>query len=414
MALFYLALAGFVVAFGVTVSVTPAVGRLALRRGWTDRPDGRRKLHVQATPSIGGVAIFSGAALGMVLVAWAAPRLSLSGTVLHPLVFVGACVVMLTGALDDIRGLGFKTKLAVEAVVAAALIASGYAFDLSGFSLFEGREQVAEIVAAPLTLLWIVGVINAVNLIDGVDGLASGVVAIAFVSMAVVFGLSGDIALAVVAAVFAGALGGFLVHNISPASIFMGDSGSLFLGYVLAVYTLAAPASPDPALALLVPVLALGLPILDTTLSMVRRKASRKAIFAPDRDHIHHRIVDRMPIRRGVVVLYGVAAMFGVLAVVVSLSTWTGGTIALAVASMVIGGLLLRLGYVRIPYAPPSLQPLQKRVLEKAPPAFPRRDRGDLSVDVVEGPPVGHGDGVDSSRHEALSEPTLGYPAGTA
>ena len=408
MTLSFLALAGLAVAFAVTVYATPPLARLALRRGWTDRPDGGRKAHRAPTPSIGGVAIFAGAAVGMALVAWATPRLGLPGTTLGPVVFMGAIVMALTGAIDDARGLGFKTKLAIEAVVAVALVASGYAFDLTGLTLFEGREALAEGIAVPLTLLWAMGVMNAVNLIDGVDGLAGGVAAIAFASLALAFGIVGNLALAVVAAVFVGALGGFLVHNFNPASIFMGDSGSLFLGYALAVYTLAAPASADPAFALLIPGIALGLPILDTALSMIRRGAGRQSICAPDRDHIHHRMVDRMPTRRAVLVLYGVAAMFGVLAVMVSLSAWTGGTLALGAAAIVAAILLLRLGYVRLPYAPPSLQPMP--AVRVAVPTL----SSDVSASAAVAVPTSSGDGLVSPRTPDRREPTLGYRVGTA
>ncbi len=407
MTLFYLVLAGFAVAFGVTAWMTPLVGRLAVRRGWTDQPDGRRKLHRRVTPSIGGVAIFCGTVCGMALVLWAAPRLSLAGSGLHPFVVLGACIMAATGAIDDVRGLGFKARLVVEALVAAGLVYVGVNVDLSPLVGLGMAPAAASTLGATLTILWVVGVTNAVNMIDGIDGLAGGVVGIAFVSLAVVFGLSGDLALAAVAAVFVGAVGGFLVHNFSPATIFMGDSGSLFLGYSLAVYAITAPASSNPILGLLVPVLALGLPILDTVLSMVRRAVGKRSIYAPDRDHIHHRMVDRMETRRAVIVLYGVASMFGVLAVLMSFSTWTGGTAAMAAAAVVIVALLLRLGYVRFPYSSPSLRPI---------PALTQRETPNIDDEwageypLKESEAVEGGDGIVSAGERASHEPALQNP----
>lgn len=355
MTLLYLATAAFFVALGVTALLTPAIRSAALRYGWTDRPDGVRKLHQSATPSIGGVAIFFGIALAVLLVVWAAPALGVPSVDLHPAVYIGAILIAAMGAYDDLKNLGFKAKLAVEVVIAYALLHAGYRVDLSGLPFVGESIYTEALYSIPLTLLWIVGVINAVNLIDGVDGLAAGVVAIGFASLAVAFGLLGDLPLVLVAVAVVGALVGFLVHNFNPATIFMGDSGSLLLGYGIAVYSLAGSADAVSPLAPLVPVIALGLPLLDTALSMYRRAAEKKSIYAPDHDHIHHRMVSRMPVRRAVLALYGVAAAFGAAAVAAAVSTSTGVAWAVLAAALVAALLLFRLGYVRLPYAAPRL-----------------------------------------------------------
>ena len=355
MPLFLLATIGAVVSFGVTAAATIAVRKMALRWAWTDRPDGYRKLHTAVTPSAGGIAIFLGAAVGTVVVLWAAAQAGLGGAALHPVAYVGAFAMVAVGAYDDVRGLGFKPKFAVEIVVAYALLHAGYRIDLSALPFIGSDVYLGALYSIPLTILWVVGVINAVNLIDGIDGLASGVVAIAFASMALAFGIRGDLPLVLVAVVFVGALVGFLVHNFNPASIFMGDSGSLFLGYVLAVYTLSSPANSDPALAPVVPLLALGLPLLDTSLSMARRVVERRQMFAPDRDHIHHRMADRMPVRRAVAILYVVSAGFGLLAVVASSTGGVGVALTVAAGVALAAGLIVRLGYVRLPYSSPQI-----------------------------------------------------------
>lgn len=370
----FLMLAGAAVAGLVTAFATPLVQRVALRRGWTDQPDGRRKTHARPTASAGGLAIAAGVAVGLPLILWAGPMLGVVGASLPPVLIAGALVVLATGWYDDVRGLGFKSKLAVEAGVAFLLMAAGFQLDLSAVPFLGGETGGNPVYVVPLTLLWIVGVMNAVNLIDGVDGLAAGVAAIALLSMSVAFGFAGDLMLVLVGLVFVGALAGFLVHNFNPASIFMGDSGSLFLGYSLAVYTLSAPTSADPRLGLAVPVLALGLPLLDTALSMVRRSVGRQSICAPDRDHIHHRMVDRMGVKQAVLVLYAVSALFGVLALLASLSTWSGVTAVLVAAATVIIALLVRLGYMRLPYTPPQITSAS---LPESPAVPPDHVRGD-------------------------------------
>ena len=347
-----------VIAFGVTVLATPLVRRVALSRAWTDAPDGQRKLHAQVTPSAGGLAIFAGVATATALVAYALPLLGYGSLGLAAPVVIGGVVMVALGAIDDTRGLGFKSKLAVEVLVAYALLHAGLRIDLSVLPFVGGDVYLDALYSIPLTLLWIVGVMNAVNLIDGIDGLASGVAAIAFASMALAHGIAGDLALVLIAMVFVGALIGFLVHNFNPASIFMGDSGSLFLGYALAVYSLSGPAHDQAFVAPVLPLLALGLPLLDTSLSMIRRVAGRQAIMAPDHDHIHHRMSGLMPTRKAVVSLYAVSAVFGLLAVVAGTASGAWVFVAVGCAAAVAAGLVIRLGYVRLPYAAPALRPV--------------------------------------------------------
>ena len=347
-----------VIAFGVTVLTTPLVRRVALARAWTDAPDGERKLHAQVTPSAGGLAIFAGVATATALAAYALPMLGFGTLGLAAPVVIGAFVMVALGAIDDTRGLGFKAKLAVEIAVAYALLHAGLRIDLSVLPFVGDDVFLDALYSIPLTILWVVGIINAVNLIDGIDGLASGVAAIAFASMAIAHGLSGDLALVLIAVVFVGALAGFLVHNFNPASIFMGDSGSLFLGYALAVYTLSGPAHDQAFLAPVLPLLALGLPLLDTSLSMVRRVVGRQAIMAPDHDHIHHRMSGLMPTRKAVVRLYAVSGAFGLLAVLADTASGTWVFVAIGCAAAVAAGLVIRLGYVRLPYSPPALRPV--------------------------------------------------------
>lgn len=417
MPLVFLAALGFVAALVLTGGLTPAVRRFALRRLWTDRPDGLRKLHAVPTPSAGGLAIFAGVAGSIALVAAAAAATGAAFAPFHPMVYLGAVAMVATGAYDDIHGLGFRAKFAVQGVVAYALVHAGYRIDLSALPFLAGDAYAQALWALPLTVLWIVGVINAINLIDGLDGLAAGVAAIGVACLAAAFAGVAPV-LVVVAACVVGALGGFLIHNFNPASIFMGDSGSLLLGYTLAVLGLAAPQLGHPAQTPLVVLLALGLPLLDTLVSMARRLVERRGMFSPDCDHIHHRMVARLPVRKAVLALYAVAGLFGVAAVLASRLALGQ---ALGIAALTLGGafaLVSMLGYVRRPYAQPELLligtpvPLEANqttldALQARPPAS-----SGAAARLPEAPasPDGAGDGAPP-HSDAAGEPPRPLPA---
>ncbi len=306
--------------------LTPAVRRLALRLGAIDVPDERR-VHRVSTPRLGGVALFVAMALAFTVAAaidrfvvevFAADygRLVALG--------LGASVVISLGIYDDLRALGPGVKFAGQLLAAAAAVAGGgWIESFLGFDL-------PPWVAAPLMLLWVVAVTNAFNLIDGLDGLAAGVGLIASSSLAVVALYSGRPAEAVVLAVLAGALGGFLPYNFHPARIFLGDSGSLFLGFLLATLSIEASAKLPAMVAIAIPLLALGLPIGDTGFAVIRRLlgalhvvrrsetseryefffAGSRAVVTADRRHIHHRLLELgLTQRNAVLLLYGVAVI---------------------------------------------------------------------------------------------------------
>lgn len=351
-------LIGFLIAFAFTVLLTPVVRALALRRGWVDRPDGLRKLHARTIPAVGGIAIAAGAAVGLAYLHGVQDLLPFDFVLPPVILWIGALVMVGAGFYDDTRGLGFKGKFAIQVFAAYTLLYAGYRVDVSGLPFVGDDPYVHALLSIPLTVLWIVGVINAINLMDGLDGLAAGLVFIAFACLALVFGINGQAGLVMVALIMCGALAGFLLYNFNPASIFMGDSGSMFLGYMLATYALEGRGHADPAVALLIPAVALGLPLLDTTLSIVRRAVERKAVFAPDSDHIHHRLVRIWSHRQAVLILYGAAGLFGGAAVLMSaLPPVRGlGVLILVTAFAVLG--VSRLKYLRRSYGMPVLEPL--------------------------------------------------------
>ncbi len=288
---------------------TPAVRDFALRRRFVDDARSARKVHTKATPRLGGVA-FVGAWLVVVAALFAldAPMRHVFYTKgVRALGFgVGALAIAALGLLDDLRGLRARYKLAGQLGIALMLCGCGFTvheIQLPGHLLLSLGH-----FAVPLTVLWIAGTMNAMNLVDGLDGLAAGVSLIALAA-AFIFGVvQGHILLAVYSAALAGAVLGFLLYNFNPASIFMGDTGSLFLGYFLGV-ALLVPAETQAAsvLRLALPVAILGVPIADMLLAILRRALRGRGLFSPDREHLHHRLLARgMTQREAVLTLYGV------------------------------------------------------------------------------------------------------------
>ncbi|MEL6616458.1 MAG: MraY family glycosyltransferase, partial [Bacteroidota bacterium] len=218
-----------------------------------------------------------------------------------------------------------------------------------------GDGALALAVSAVLPVLWMVGMMNAVNLIDGMDGLAAGVVAIALVGLAAVHAIGGDVGYLVLVAGVTGALLGFLKYNRRPASIFMGDSGSLFLGYVIAAYALRGSAHTDPVLSLVIPAVVMGLPVLDIIVSMLRRKLMGRPMFSPDKDHIHHRLAERSSQTEAVTTLYWLGAFLALGAcAMTALAKMPGfgmplAVIIFALGSGVIYSFLRSVGYLPSP-----------------------------------------------------------------
>jgi UDP-GlcNAc:undecaprenyl-phosphate/decaprenyl-phosphate GlcNAc-1-phosphate transferase len=341
-------IAAFTAALLAGIVFTPLVRLIALRFGAVDRRGGRH-IHADAIPRVGGLALAAG---------WCFPLITLfpldhfgASTLEHATQQVigivgGGVALCLVGAFDDLRGLRTIHKLVAQILVAS--FAYAYGFRIDAISLpFLGTLTMGAF-ALPVTVLWIVGITNAVNLIDGLDGLAAGVCFFAALTGFVVAVLNGSVVVGLMLAALMGVLLAFLFFNFNPARIFMGDSGSYLLGYVLATTSLtgALQQKASTAVSLLVPVIALGLPIFDTLFSMFRRFLERRPIFSPDRGHIHHRLLDLgLTHRRAVVVLYGVSIAFAACAIAVSVGRqWETG-IALLSACIVVVVLLRYSGY---------------------------------------------------------------------
>ncbi len=298
-------LLAFLIAFVVTLAVTPLMRWLALRSGIIDKP-GHRKVHRAPIPYLGGVAIFAGFAVAAILVVPGSRPL-------NGLLFGAACILIL-GLLDDILDIPAKVKLGGQVLVALvfALTSPGNTIDFFT-NPFSGEMLSIGWLNIPLTVFWIVAVINAVNLIDGMDGLAAG---ISFIAAVVLMFFAREqmygAAAVIISAALAGSCLGFLQFNFHPAKIFMGDAGSMLLGFVLAAVSVQGTMKSAAAISLLVPFLALMLPIFDTASAIVRRALRRQPVFKADREHIHHRLLAiGLSHRQAVLVMYLVGALVG-------------------------------------------------------------------------------------------------------
>ena len=331
----------------LSVLATPLVRLFALRIGAVSLPGGRH-VHGRTIPRLGGIALAVAWAVPVVFLSLREPLLVQTSGGLGKLlaVVVGGAVVCAVGALDDARGVRPLYKLVAQVLLACGAFACGFHIEAVQLPLFGSFSM--GVFALPVTVIWIVGVTNAVNLIDGLDGLAAGVAFFAAFTSFVIASLSGSVFVALMMAALMGALVGFLFFNFNPARIFMGDSGSYFLGFVLATTALGGglQQKASTAVSLLVPVLALGVPIFDTLFSMVRRLLERRSIFSADRGHVHHRLLDLgLTHKRAVVFLYGVSLLLAAGAIAVSLGrSWHVG-LALLSVTIVFVGLVRFLGY---------------------------------------------------------------------
>ncbi len=334
---------GLLLSLLLALCLTPLVRRLALRIRALDPFSARKLLRPTQIPRLGGVGIAASFYL-TVLLLWSTgsvvARATLQqGTHVVP-ILVGGIPILLLGIVDDLRGLRALPKLIVEALVALFLYWQG--LRVLGTTGPSGPIELSAILSALVTVAWIVGVVNAVNLIDGLDGLASGVAVIALSTTTVAALLRGELLLAFLTGSLAGATLGFLRYNFNPASIFMGDSGSLFLGYLLATSSIWSVRKSATAVLVIFPVVALGLPLLDTGLTISRRFLAGRPVMQADRDHVHHRLLLKgLPVRRAVLLLYGVCLVFSALSLLMVL-----GNPELARLGLVLSvGFALLLGY---------------------------------------------------------------------
>jgi len=296
-------------AFLITLVGTPYIRRLAIKIKAMDKP-GERKVHHNAMPRLGGLAIC--------LAFWAVVVSTQEMTREMYGLLGGGVLICLVGLWDDIRGVSARTKLLVQILAACIAISAGIRVEFIT-NIIAGEIPLLYL-SYPVTILWIIGITNAVNLIDGLDGLAAGVSAIAAVTIGVVSILEGFTQAGILAFILAAGVFGFLKHNFYPAKIFMGDTGSLFLGFNLSILAiLGLTKTTTVMISLFLPVIILGIPIIDTVFAIVRRYFNGKPIFSPDKEHLHHRLLALgLTHKKTVLTIYGVSALLGTSAIVMT------------------------------------------------------------------------------------------------
>jgi UDP-GlcNAc:undecaprenyl-phosphate GlcNAc-1-phosphate transferase len=353
-----IAAVAFLLSLAAGATLTPLARRLAHRVGAIDHALSSRKVHRRPIPRLGGLAIvgafyapfvallFVDSGMGHLLYAHPRPALGL---------FLGGLAIAAVGVYDDLKGAGAKSKFAVQFAAAGLVYALGYRVDALANPF--GDPIVLGGLGLPFTLVWIVGVINALNLVDGLDGLAAGVAFVAVLTTFVAALVHGAPFMALTAAALGGAVLGFLRYNFNPASIFMGDTGSMFLGFVLAVSAIKSNLRSATVVAVAVPIVALGVPIADTLLALARRAIRGVPLFQADREHIHHRLLARgLTHRQAVLALYGASLVLGAVALVVCAAPKLVAAGVLCALAIVVGLALWGLGCFRLDLAPEALE----------------------------------------------------------
>lgn len=280
----------FIAAFLLTVLATPLVEKLAFRVGAVDAPN-ERKIHKEVIPRFGGVAIYFGFILavsaGLLFAFYSGMHLQW-GQVIS--ILLGSALILILGIVDDIRSLSPHAKFFWQVVAAFFVYFMGVSISFVT-NPFNGLFPLAVFISLPLSLFWIVGVTNAINLIDGLDGLATGVIAISSVTLCFVALRTHQFGSALIMISLAGSALGFLKYNFFPAKIFLGDSGSLVLGFILATASITGVFKTTLVVALIVPLLILGVPIFDTLFAIGRRMKEGTPVFKADKKHIHHMLL---------------------------------------------------------------------------------------------------------------------------
>ena len=302
----------FFLSFIAAYLATPAVRRLAIMAGAVDKPDNLRKSHKEPKPSLGGLAIFFGAAMGLIFLSPIYVYIDAA--------ILGAFMIVVTGLLDDMFNLKPYQKLLGQALAAVIVISSGMVIETLTLP-FLGTVNLG-LWGYGITMIWIVGASNAINLIDGLDGLASGVSAIALARILVMAVMDGQILVISLCSVLIGAILGFLPHNFYPARIFMGDTGALFLGYSIAIVSMLGLFKNVAFFSFIVPIIVMAVPIFDTMQAMIRRIINRQAITTADHKHIHYKLMERgYSHRTTVLIIYGFSAFFGLMAIIFNSAT---------------------------------------------------------------------------------------------
>lgn len=305
----------FLTSFVTVLLVTPLIIKFAHKIGATDKPN-KRKVHQKIMPRLGGLAIFIGVVAGYLVSGLYDERIY--G------ITVGGIIIIVIGILDDIYELKARTKLLGQLLAAGVVVYSGLKMDFFTIPFISERLDLGWL-AIPVTLLWIIGITNAINLIDGLDGLAAGISSIAIATVAVMAGLAGKELILTLCLIVLGSTIAFLFYNFHPAKIFMGDTGALFLGYCISVFSLLGLYKSVTLFSFVIPIIVLGVPVFDTAFAIIRRILNKQPISAPDKSHLHHRLLAKgISHRNTVLIIYAFGLFFSICAVLLTTATFIG------------------------------------------------------------------------------------------
>lgn len=304
----------FVVAFLAAFATTPLAVKIAHKVGAVDVPKDNRRMHKKPIPRLGGIAIVFGFILSVICFC----RLPWE----YVGILLGGIIIMFMGAIDDCKPLPALLKFGIQILAALIPVIFGVKIEFfSSFNLFSSAPLwVLGGLSVPITIFWIVALTNAMNLIDGLDGLAAGVACISSLCLLVVSLMLSEMHVAIFTTCLAGACFGFLPYNFNPAKIFMGDSGSTFLGFMLACISIEGMLKgATTVISIAVPLVVLALPLLDTATAIIRRMINHKPIMQPDRGHLHHKLIDKgLSQKQAVLILYSISAALGAFAIILS------------------------------------------------------------------------------------------------
>lgn len=297
----------FGAAFGISLFLTPWVSKLAIKIGAVDKPN-KRKVHSEVMPRLGGLAVFAGfMAIAVIFFGFDTRILG---------IMAGGSLILMLGVLDDKYDMPAKYKLLGQIAAAAIVVMTGTVIRFVD-NPFDGYIGLG-FLSIPLTILWIVGITNALNLIDGLDGLASGVSLIALFTFTVITYRTEQFAVAMLSIALAGAVLGFLKYNFHPASIFLGDSGAMFLGFMMSSFAVMGLLKSVTAVTFVAPVIILAVPIFDTAFAILRRVLSGKPVMTADKGHLHHRLLAfGLNHKQTVLVIYAISVLLSIGAILI-------------------------------------------------------------------------------------------------
>ena len=337
----------FILAFITSFVITPKTIKLARKVGAVDSPLDERRINKIEMPRLGGLAVIAGFVISVIyllIIMNIEGSINLFGIERYGIkligFFIGALIIGITCYIDDKKDIPAIVKLIAQIAAAVVVVACGVRIDNITIPFLEAK-QLGEAFSIILTVGWIVGITNAINLIDGLDGLSSGISLISCISLIIIFSLNGSPLIAIIlTAALAGSLTGFLPFNFNPAKTFIGDTGSNFLGYTLAVISILGIAKTYTLIVIVAPLLVLALPVFDTLMAIIRRiikGKSLKAVIEPDNGHLHHRMLRKgFSQKQAVLILYGISATFGMFAIILMESgIWKAISFALIVVAVI-------------------------------------------------------------------------------